>query len=429
MDFIISNDKNFIQFGDTIVDSRNGLTYNMDTIHPAIVCEIFKTQFTHAYKTNLMETNDLFRKMKELIYPLINHNKDIVSEYEVRYGMNMILETNNGYSYGTHNLIENSWEFVKNKIMEEYPVLVEDILGSIQKGTEWVGSKVKQGAEWVGNKLKDAGKWILNKGLPWFFKKLEDFLLSPVGIGLDIALTTIGIGKIATTVIWGALGVWKIYQLFSGQIPNDIWSYIDIGICLVGLVFTGGAAKGLQAAVKAVGRDVTKLSKGVLKPLIQLLGKGLNTIMNVVLGPIQWLSRTFGGGKINEIINVAKNRLKDVFAKLEKTLKPGAGSTTKKVVGKGIKQDLINPTKAALKDPKLIGKGIKKGVVGGLAMHGAMKGIEHGAKAYYGIQQDDNVKKTKEVIKQIASDDKQVQQALNYDLTNALDQMKQLENQ
>ncbi len=428
MSFNLSADKKYIQLENILVDLESGLRFNIDSAHPAVVCEMFKNQFTHSYKFKLVETNELFSKMKELIYPLINHDRDLVSEYEVRYGMNLISENSEDFNYGTYRTIEESWDFIKSKMLDVFPITPNQL---IEGWLDDAWGAVKKGASWVGDKLKQAGSWILNKGLPWFFQKLESFLLSPVGIGIDVALTAIGIGKIATTVIWGALGVWKIYQLFSGQIKNDIWSYLDIAICLVGLVFTGGAAKGLKAGISALGRDVSKIAKSpVIKPIVQLLGKGLNFIMSAILKPIEWLLKVFGGGKIQEAINVAKTRLKDVFASLEKSVKPtgpGLGKTLKQ----GVKTDIINPAKQALKGkgPISIGKAAQKGVTWGLATHGAMKGIEGIAKSYGEKQAAKQGAETKQAIIQVASDEKMLQQTASSSLGDALSQMKALDNQ
>ena len=364
--------------------------------------------------------------MKELIYPLINHDRDLVSEYEVRYGMNLISENSEDFNYGTYRTIEESWDFIKSKMLDVFPITPNQL---IEGWLDDAWGAVKKGASWVGDKLKQAGSWILNKGLPWFFQKLESFLLSPVGIGIDVALTAIGIGKIATTVIWGALGVWKIYQLFSGQIKNDIWSYLDIAICLVGLVFTGGAAKGLKAGISALGRDVSKIAKSpVIKPIVQLLGKGLNFIMSAILKPIEWLLKVFDGGKIQEAINVAKTRLKDVFASLEKSVKPtgpGLGKTLKK----GVKTDIVNPAKAALKDPALLKKGAIKGAKWGVGTYAAMKGIEKGAQWYGQRQAAKQGEETKQTLIKVASDDNMLQQTASSSLGDALSQMKALDNQ
>jgi hypothetical protein len=427
MDFTISSDKRYLQLEGQIVDLHTGTKFNVDLAHPAVVCEMFKHQFTHNYKMNLMETSDLFSKMKQLIYPFIKHDKDIVSEYEVRYGMNLIYEGSDGFNYGTYRTIEESWDFVKSKMLEVFPITPTELLEG------WIDDAwgaVKKGASWVGDKLKQAGQWILNKGLPWFFEKLEKFLLSPVGIGIDVALTAIGVGKIATTVIWGSLGVWKIYQLFTGKIKNDIWSYLDIAICLVGLVFTGGAAKGIKAGLGALGRDVSKIAKSpILKPIFQLLSKGLSFITSAILKPIEWLAKTFGGGKVQEMINIAKNKLSNVFKTLETSLKPSAKPGLAGTLKTGVKTDIINPAKAALKDPALLKKGAIKGAKWGVGTYAAIKGIEKGAQWYGDRQSAKQTQAAQQAFTQIANNDALVQQTVTTSLDDALAQMNALDNQ
>jgi hypothetical protein len=296
-------------------------------------------------------------------------------------------------------------------MIDQFPLIMEDWLDDV-----W--GKTKEIAGNVIDKVKKAGTWILNKGLPWFFSKLESFLLSPVGIGVDVALTSIGIGKIATTVIWGALGAWKIYQLMSGQISNDIWSWLDIGICFIGLIFTGGVAEGLKATIKAAGRDITKLSKGALRPIIQLLGKGINFIIKALAAPFEWLAKTFGSGKMTEVINLAKNGVSKVFTNLSKALETKGGSELKKLAGKGLKQDITNPIKAAIKNPSVISPALRKGAVTGLAFHGGMKAIEKGVGAYGEYKQGQNKKDVEKIAKSLSDD--QLKQSTSYDLNTAI---------
>lgn len=415
----ISQDKRYLQCENLIVDLETGLRFNSNNPHPVFVCEMFKRQFVNSYKNKLMESKELFSKMKELIYPLIVHDRNLVSEYEVRYGMNMIFESKEEFSYSTMRMIEESWDFVKLKMINQFPLIIEDWLDDVWNKTKEVAGNIR-------DKVKEGATWVLNKGLPWFFKKLESFILSPVGIGIDVALTAIGIGKIATTVIWGSLGVWKIYQLMSGQISNDIWSWLDIGICFLGLIFTGGAAKGLKATIKAAGRDITKLSKGVLRPLIELLGKGINFIIKALAAPFEWLAKTFGSGKMTEVINSAKNGISKIFTNLSQALKTTGGSELKKVVGKGIKQDFVNPIKAAIKNPSVIAPALGKGAAYGLAFHGGMKALERGVGSYGEYKQGQNKKDVEKIAKSISDD--QLKQSTTYDLKGAMEQMKQLDN-
>jgi hypothetical protein len=418
----ISQDKRYLQCENLIVDLETGLRFNSNNPHPVFVCEMFKRQFVDSYKNKLMESKELFSKMKELIYPLIVHDRNLVSEYEVRYGMNMIFESKENFSYSTMRMIEESWDFVKLKMINQFPLIMEE-----EGWLDGVWNKTKEIAGNVVDKVKEGATWVLNKGLPWFFKKLESFLLSPVGIGVDVALTAIGIGKIATTIIWGALGAWKIYELMTGIIPNNAWSYLDIAICFVGLIFTGGAAKGLKATIKAAGRDLSKLGKGALKPIIDLISKGATFLSNAILKPLEWLLGIFGP-KAQSIITVVKSNINKFFERLSNLIKPSSGgkSLTSRVIKKGVKSDIINPVKAAIKNPSVVAPALRKGAVAGLAFHGFGKGLEKGIESYGEYKQGQNKEDVEKIAKSFSDD--QLKQSTSYDLSAAIEQMKQLDN-
>lgn len=385
----ISQDRNYIQIGDVIADLRSNMSFNIDEAHPAFVCEMFKGQFVHSYKNNLVERFELMKKMKSLIQPLLQENADTLLEYEVRFGFNVLSEE---VSFTSIRMIEEAWDFVKFKMLDELPLTITEGL--------WDWTKSMANKAWEG--IKKGASFIINKGLPWFFEKLENFLLSPVGIGLDVALTAIGVGKIASAVIWGALGMWKIFQLFTGKIKNDIWSYIDIGICLIGLVFTGGAAKALKSVVKGAGRSVGKiLSSPAIKPLVNLIKKGASAILGVLVKSIEWLGKILGP-KASSLISTVKSKMTSVIEKLKSVFTTGDGLG--KTIAKGVKGDIINPAKAALKGkgPVSLSKAAAKGTTYGLAFYGLEKGIEKGVQSYYGIDdtQMQNLKTMDSAIKQ-----------------------------
>lgn len=393
----LSKNQRYLQFDETIVDCNTGLRFNINEAHPAFVCELFKDQFTHAHKTGLMENIDLFSKMKSLIYPLIQHDGHLVMEYEVRYGMRVLTESE-GPSFTSIRLIEESWDFVKTKMLETLPLSKEELLEYwgekyINKAVNYVkdtGKKIYNAGKKVVNAVIDsiasAAKWILNKGLPWFFNTLEKFLLSPVGIGLDVALTVIGVGKIASAVLWGSLGIWKLYEIFSGKTPligefwNDFWIVLDVAICFIGLLFTGGAAKALKAGVQSVGRNMGKLAKlPGIKTLVNLINRGASFVANGLGKSMDWLSKTIGG-KVGSVISTAKSNIVKFFEKLKNLVSQITNSSGS--FRKGVQQDIINPAKAAMKDPKLLRTAAIKGTTAGLAFHGFDVAVHNASDAY-----------------------------------------------
>lgn len=430
MGFNISSDGRYFELDGKIYDSITNLNTDIDNPNPIFICEMYKNLFVHSNDNNLFEIKDLFKKMKTLVHPFFKNNSNIIMEYEVRFGMIPLLESKN--SYMSHSIIiENSWDFVKIKLYELYPELINEGLWDWikEKGTESVKAASKFASDtWSG--IKQAGQWILNKGLPWFFKQLEDFLLSPVGIATDVALTAIGVGKIATTILWGALGVWKIYQLISGESKltgnwkEDIFLYLDIAICFVGMIFSGGA-KAVKSGIVAAGKDVAKLGKSSLTYVIRMLGKGLNFISKLILEPMEWLAKTLGGNKVTNMISSVKNSLGKVFKGMEESVSHVAKLETPEMAKSYLKKDIITPVKAAIKTKGAIKSATKKGVQTGLAFHGLNKGIEKGVKAYV----DNNQKNQEDVLTNIASDENLMQATISNDLNDALNQMKSSEQQ
>jgi len=390
MNFNVSIDKKYIQVDNIILNAETGLKTNILNPDLSIICEIFKDQFLFSYKNKLMERTKLFSLMKKLIYPLIKHDIKLLHEYEIKYGMNLIYENINVINDYTCELIEESFDFIKKGISK------------------------------IGDKLKQAGSFILNKGLPVFFKKLEEVLINPIAIGVDVALTTLGIGKVAGAILWGSLGIWKIYELSTGKMENSIWSYLDIAVCFIGLIFTGASAKGLKSIIKAAGRDVGVLLKSpAIKPIMSLLGKGLNFISNALIKPIEWLVTKIGGPKIKEMVNLAKTSLKNVFDKLISFFNPPKGQ--KGIIGtihQGLKKDIIKPGQEALKNKSALKSAAVKGTKWGVGTYGDLKGIEYGAN--YLNKNKSNQEKI---------DDTVFKNTISSELENALAQMNSLDKE
>ena len=151
--------------------------------------------------------------------------------------------------------------------------------------------------------------------------------------------------------------------------------------------------------------------------------------MNAILKPIEWLAKTFGGGKVQEMINVAKNKLSEVFKTLETSLKPSTKPGVIGTVKKGFKSDIVNPAKAALRDPALLKKGAIKGAKWGVGTYATLKGVEKGAKLYGDRQTAKQGEQAKQALTQLASNEKVMQQTVSISLGDALKQMKNLDNQ
>ena len=419
---IISRDGRYLQMFDRLVDLETGLSTDVNTPNPIFVCEMFKNQFSLSYKHSLIESNELFSKMRKLIYPLLDNQPKSIMEYELKYGYSLLLETS--HSLTRIQVIEEAWDFVKQKLYEQYPLLVEGLWDDIKSGAGKLWDKTKEVAGTAWDKVKEAGTWVLNKGLPWFMEKLEKFMLSPVGIGLDFALTAIGVGKLATGVIWGILLVWKIYQLVTGKLDRkSVWSYIDIAVCLVGVIFSG-AAKGLKVAFKAAGGNVAKVGAKALQPILNVISKGASGIMGAMVKPLEWLAKFFGP-KATNMISTFKSNLDDIFKSMSNIFKnvPQQTQSLGGMIKKGIKTDITRPLNRALagKGPKSISRAAATGLAVGGGFYGLTKGLEAGAEKYQAYNQN---KKSGEVAKLAqAVPDEVLKKGIDDEFTSLMTQM------
>ncbi len=426
-EFIVSRDLKYLQLGNRIVDINTGIHTDIESPNPIFVCEMFKTQFLFSHKNNLMESTDLFKKMKELIYPMMGGNSNYIMEFEVRYGQNLIFESKD--TLRTEQLISESWEFVKNKIYESNPIIIQEegLWDDIKSGAGKLWDKTKEVAGKAWDSVKDAGKWILNKGLPWFFDKLESFLMHPVGIAVDVALTAIGVGKVVTAVLWGALLIWKIYKLLSGKSDaKSVWTYIDLLVCVVGVAFSG-AAKALSTGFKAAGGAIAKLPKALLQTVANVFGKGAKGIFNLMMKPIEWLGSAFGSGA-SKMIQSFKSGFNGIFDDMAKMF---AGPATKAAGGpslasrakSALKADIVTPWRAASTSQKLAAAG--KGATYGLAFKGAEVGIHNAVDAYVSSRNKEQEAQMAQVAQ--AMDDNTIVTAIDGDpeLEAALAQMRQ----
>lgn len=439
-ELLVSKDGRYIYGFDRIIDLERNIYTDIDSPNPIFVCEMFKNEAIYNYKHSLIESRELFSNIRKSIYHLLESDSSLIMEYEIKFGQNLILEV-----FGGKNLIKNieeSWDFVKNKIILKYPGIIQEgwfgdavdwvkdkassVGGAIKSvaSKAWDATKSVASSAWEG--IKKAGAWVISKGIPWVMTKIEEFMLSPVGIGLDVGLSLLGIGKIATGVVWGILLVWKVYKLVSGKSDaNDVWTYIDIAVCLAGIVFSG-AAKGLKSAFKSAGGNVAKVSGKVLQPVLTVLSKGLGGIMNLMIKPLEWIAKLFGS-KASGMISSFKSKLGDILKKMETIFKPKSVATASTQTTKtGFKQGVQNYIKKDFTEPiskitkKDLGTATRKGLSWGSGVYVGTKGLEKGAKALAS-----NTEPSQEDLAKIAQSipDETLKQGVESDMTDLLNKM------
>jgi len=388
---LVSENKKWLYFEETLIDLEKGLRYNVNNMHPVVVCEFFKEHTLHNLKLGLNDKTQIFSNIKKLIYPLISFDPNIVLEYEVKYGMKLITENIQDSLLSLEILVIESWDFVKNKLLEIFPIgknfLNEQEKNVFQKALD----ATKKITSSVISSVKEAASYVLKQGLPWFFDKLEKFLLNPVTIGADVALSMLGIGKVTSAILWGSLGIWKLYQLSIGKMPNTWLTYLDIGCCFLGLILTGAAVKPIKRFLNAnrTAKWASIKKSPILAPLVKLIELGATGIKSLLLQPIKWLSNTLGLKSVSNVIQQAQNSLTSFSKNLNNLFREGVAAGKK-----AIKTDITNPIRQlSKKSGQEIAKAGLRGVQWGAGMGALTAGIEKYAA--------DQVEKQKQMSNQL----------------------------
>jgi hypothetical protein len=191
-----------------------------------------------------------------------------------------------------------------------------------------------------------------------FDEFMEDFreaLTHPVMVGLEVALTSTGVGVTAVVAAYTAL---LVYDIYKGVTKGD-WGWLNIVFDVLGIVSSGiisgtlrpimKGAKGLE--LNSLGKVLTYLSKtkiwSEIKPLLQSGVKLLNNISKSIWKAIAWISEKTGfkqlkvaGNKIETTIHIIIDKIEEFLKKtIKKTtqfLEPGAKVGTKQAVKRGV---------------------------------------------------------------------------------------------
>jgi hypothetical protein len=331
MEILISKDRSLLYFDGKLSNLDTKTSMETSTLSINETFNIFKTQSISLLRENnnaLIEINSVIRSIGHLINEDLNFEDKqfFLFELENKLTNNLLVESVDDLILTT----EQAWDWVKDKA-----------------GKAW--DATKSGVKWVGDKLSDVGSYLWNKGLPWFFDKLREFCYSPVGIGLDVALTVAlpAAGKVIMSVVFGALLLWEIKELIEKgpdfeRIMNVIFA--AIGVIVPAFSKAGklaiGTSKSLGAIPKASRGIITKIintGKGMIGKIISVAGKGA-----------EWLAGLFGQG--------AKSWVSGILKSIESTLTKVFNSVGKKLVGG---RRTVSTTRVAAG----LSQGLKAGVI------------------------------------------------------------------
>jgi hypothetical protein len=273
---------------------------------------------------------------------------------------------NNGTLYGLRDFLLE-WNFFDDtwlgKGLKKTGESLSDFAASSWDGLKKLGVAINKG-EW--SEILD----LLKRGTLFILRKLKDAAYSTLGMVVDAILVATGIGKGAQMVVWGLITALDIYQITKNDWPEDddrdeLSKYMDLGSDLLGLVFTGVAAKGARAIFKPLSGLSTKnmalkvSQNAKLKSTIQTIytaiksGRGkLKTVENTISK--KWPS---GAKFINNVLSsfdsvmkklqtylgkiMSKSNLKGITKNYKPT--PGRGFVTPAKSGKEFFKRSLKP--------------------------------------------------------------------------------------
>ena len=320
--------------------------------------EIAESQRDTLYKEGLYEASYILNNTILRISDRLRKHGQIIFEdgqvlMEQWYRLDKHIAT--AYNYGKKKLKQGT-KYLKKKYKQ-----VKKKAGEYwDRGTKWLKDSWKtvkhytgKGWQWIKDTANKAWKWtkesflaILAKGFIWCAQALEAALFSVAGIVVDVVLGFTGVGAIAMAVLWGIVGVYRIYVWIK---EGGWFNFLMVVCCLMGMlpagatiakVFKGGISV-LKGTTTAAGA-AAKLSKA-FKPTqinwIAKVGIGIKTLLGYVFRALNkligWIPGMGGvAGALKGAGAKISKYLDDLLTKLGKPVT--ASSRTIAVVGGGV---------------------------------------------------------------------------------------------
>jgi len=335
MDLLISKDAKYIVLGNKIASLTEKKTYKVTDLHATDLINIFKNQSTKLLESDISKVNEINSVIRGFGYILSEdmeegENQKFLFELEKKLNQNLITESVEDLKLITEGL----WGWVEDKAGR--------VWGAVKKGTKYVATKVWNGVEWVGGKMLDGLKWLWQKGLPWFFDKLREFLYSPLGIAIEVALMATGIGEIPVFIVFAALLIWEIKELIDkGPSFTTIINVIFAALgCIPGGVFL---ARGIRVATKGVtsAKGLAGASRSLIEKGINLISKSIGTILSALGKGFKWVASLFGKGSMKwaeRVVTRAEGSLKGVVQRVSTKVPKERAAMA---ISKGIKSYII----------------------------------------------------------------------------------------
>lgn len=265
----------------------------------------------------------------------------------------------------------------------------------------WVGRKLKGAGTAIKDTVVDSwegikkfgvaiskGDWseilnLLGKGVLFVLRKLKSAAYSTIGIIVDAILVATGVGKGFQMAVWGLITALDVYQLSTGDYPDDekdnpMWYKImELGFDVLGLVTAGVAAKGARAIFKPLsGLKLPQMAAKVAKsPAMKSFIKKIHAASKSGVSKLSGLQKTIASkwGAGGRFIASILGKMGDLMKKLQKYCGDILKRSNLKNVTKG--KDLA-PGRGYVQTAKSGSEFAKRALVPGTLAGTVMYGVE-----------------------------------------------------
>jgi len=177
----------------------------------------------------------------------------------------------------------------------------------------------------------------VNMNLDEFMEDYRETLTHPVMVGLEVFLTSTGVG---VSAVVGAYTALLAYDVYKGVVEKD-WNWLNIVADVLGIVSSGVISGTLRPIIKGaqgfklntIGKVLTYLSKTKIWSKIKPLLKGgitlLKSISKSISKALGWISRKTGLRQLKVNGKSVEVMTQNIISSIEEFLKSSVKKTVK----------------------------------------------------------------------------------------------------
>jgi hypothetical protein len=326
------------------LNGKNYVSYNHNNLNVAI--DIMKENIEFKFKTGKLDLVEYAAAPRRFLNNIIEifqpeNSISLIKEWETIFGGDLLLINESVDNLIIESRINESWESFK--VLLEWTINpfnsdfwsvdnAKEIGSGIAKGAEnvynygkekvqqfkkWGGEQIQQiqqkgiwnyakekgAALWdtVKNAVKSAYKCLTNNFAECLMEGIRGAVMSAGGIAVLTGLSIIpAIGQIPTVIIFGALLLWDLYKMMSGNYESGEyqWSVFDIIVDAVSLLLPalGKIIKVSMGGIKTFAQfGKAAISKGgVLLKVFNAIKGGIAKLGGYVTKAATWIGEKLG---------------------------------------------------------------------------------------------------------------------------------------